>query len=266
MVHTISDWLDFHNLKPETVERYLKTYGFDTTHDSPLGCVVMLDQALNNLPATLPETLELFIKPALSCAFTDRTRIAGLIDRLEFLPLDYPTLPYALDRGKGLIPAIAMDWSGSPHDLLCLAHECGHGLQIILSDHALMPPVGRETCAFVAELLLMAYVKDREPRLFHSLCRTWAQDNKLYLGSDVKLLRAALEDPETPYHYRMNYPLARLAAEAMFAVVEDKWADRLFSSGSHVMAMMPLHRKHPEARMDVVQSDPMAKSVHECAA
>lgn len=266
MVHTISDWLDFHNLTPETVERSLKTYDLDTTHDSPLGCVVMLDEALNDLSATLPEALELFIKPALSCAFTDKTRIAGLIDRLEFLPLDQPISPYALDRGRGLIPAIAMGWSGSPHDLLCLAHECGHGLQIILSDHALMPPVGRETCAFVAELLLKAYVKDREPDLFHSLCRAWAHDNKLYLESDVKLLRAALEDPETPYHYRMNYPLARLSAEAMFSAGEDKWADRLFSSGSRVMAMLPLHRTPSIARIETMSSRATAKDAQECAA
>lgn len=266
MVHTISDWLNFHNLTPETVERSLKTYELDTTNDSPLGCVSMPDQALNDLPATLPETLKLLIKPALSCAFADKTRIAGLIDRLEFLPLDQPISPYALDRGRGLIPTIAMGWSGSPHDLLCLAHECGHGLQIVLSDHALMPPVGRETCAFVAELLLMAYVKDREPDLFHSLRRAWAQDNKLYLESDIKLLRAALEDPETPYHYRMNYPLARLAAEAMFSAGEDKWADPLFSSGSRVMAMLPLHRSPSASRIETMPSRPMAKDAQECAA
>lgn len=266
MVHTISDWLDFHNLTSETLERSLKTYELDTTHDCPLGCGVMLDQALNNLPATLPEALELFIKPALSCAFTDKTRIAGLIDRLEFLPLDQPISPYALDRGRGLIPAIAMDWSGSPHDLLCLAHECGHALQIILSDHALMPPVGRETCAFVAELLLMAYVKDREPGLFHSLCRAWAQDNKLYLGSDTQLLRAALEYPETPYHYRMNYPLARLAAIALFSGGDGKWANCLFSAGSCVMDMLAPHRKPPTANMEAAQSAPITKGAQDCAA
>lgn len=266
MHHTVDDWLNFHCLNRDAVYSALEAKTWDTEADSERTTISLNALTFQSIEVSQHDALNVYIKPSLEYAFSKESAIRELIDRLEFSPLGASFFPHIRDRGLGLEPEIFMDWFGSPNDILCLAHECGHGLQILLSNHALMPPVGREVCAFAAELLLMAYVKDREPALFRSLYRAWLHDNKFYLGSDVKLLRAALENPETPYHYRMNYPLARLAADALFLADEERWADRLFSSGSRVMDMLPLHRKHPKASMDAVQSEPMTKGAQECAA
>ena len=135
---------------------------------------------------------------------------------------------------------IVMDWRGGPDDLICLAHEAAHALQIMLSNHMMMPPLARETCAFLGELFLIEYSREHSPSLFLHLMQTWRTENESYLTIDLDSLSDALAYPETPYHYRQNYPVARLAAVELFRRDSGKWLHDLFASGRDGMKHLPI--------------------------
>lgn len=133
-----------------------------------------------------------------------------------------------------------MGWHGTPDDLICLAHEAAHALQILLSDHALMPPLARETCAFLGELILINHIRKNDAELFCALSQVWYNENDAYLGGDMNALSTALLDAEAEYHYRLNYPIARLTAAQIFCSSEKSDFSALFSSGNQAMSHLPL--------------------------
>ena len=148
--------------------------------------------------------------------------------------------PYTADLGKGQAPRVEMAWHGTFDDVICLAHEAAHALQILLSKHETMPPVARETCAFLGELAVIDHARMQLPDLFGALCDVWRKENEAYLGRDLTALSAAIADPSTPYHYRQNYPIARLAAVELFRRDPGAWARGLFSAGAEAMRHLPI--------------------------
>jgi hemolysin-activating ACP:hemolysin acyltransferase len=133
-----------------------------------------------------------------------------------------------------------MSWQGSISDLMCLAHEVAHAVQLQLSAGSFMPPVARETCAFLGELALIDWARRNQTDLATKLLQVWREENQRYFGDDCALLRAALVDPESAYTYRMNYPLARAAAVVMWRAGAD--LQRLFKAGSEAINLLPLAR------------------------
>lgn len=151
-------------------------------------------------------------------------------------------LPHTVDRGPDQPVLIALNWEGSPDDVICLAHEVAHAVQIILSDHKQMPPLAREVCAFLGELLVIAHARTAAPDLYPTLCDVWRRENDDYLGSDIDLLAVALADPQAQYHYRQNYPVARLAAIELFNRGSGEWLRQFFASGRDGMRHIPIEK------------------------
>ncbi|MEM6487450.1 MAG: hypothetical protein AAF677_04140, partial [Pseudomonadota bacterium] len=117
--------------------------------------------------------------------------------------------------GQG--PWLRSPYTGSVGDLLWLAHEFGHAVQAVAADGCDVPPVARETCAFLAELALLDHAAHRAPALAASLCAAWRRHAGRYYGADRIDLTAALDAAERPaaYDYRWNYPPAHLLARAI---------------------------------------------------
>lgn len=178
----------------------------------------------------------------MASAFDNEAKIKLLLcNHVDFQPLNNSQqAPYTAYQEGDESPVIFMDWSGQPDDILCLAHEAAHALQILLSNHELMPPIARETCAFIGELLLLDYVKTHLSHLHGPLLDVWYSENSFYLGDCVDVLTDALNHPEVSYHYYQNYPLARLAAVQMFSVENNKSVCKLFSSGKEAMVHLPI--------------------------
>lgn len=188
------------------------------------------------------ECFETLVRPAFEAAFPDEPLIHLLSKRveLEALELDAGTPPHAIDRGPDVAVLIRLNYTGLPDDIICLAHETAHALQILLSRHENMPPVAREVCAFLGELIVIAHAKRAALELFPALCDVWHRENSLYLGTDIDALSVALDDPNSEYHYRQNYPVARLAAVEMFQRGHGDWMRALFAAGEAGTRHLPL--------------------------
>lgn len=182
------------------------------------------------------------VVPALSSRFDKVGDIRAALEIVRFQSFsdNVTRIPHTMDAGEGKSPVIVMDWHGRPDDLICLAHEAAHALQIILSNHMMMPPLARETCAFLGELFLIEDARKHHSSLFGSLQRVWQAENEVYLATDLNSLSDALSNPETPYHYRQNYPIARLAAGELFRRGSGKWLHDLFASGRDGMKHLPI--------------------------
>ncbi|MCY1708410.1 hypothetical protein [Pannonibacter sp. SL95] len=101
-----------------------------------------------------------------------------------------------------------------------------------------MPPIARETCAFLGELALIDWARRDHSALAARLSMVWREENKKYFNDDCRLLKGALTDPTSTYSYRMNYPLARAAAVMLWQAGCD--IKRLFSAGAGAMALVPI--------------------------
>ncbi len=213
-MHRTADWVSFHEMNIETVQDVLQAFQANALAESPW------HWSVSHLPhegvqGSLQRCFDLIVCPALIDGLDPRNEhgLRAVLDRVVFAPAQEATEgPHAVFDATTGVCRIAMRWQGTPADVLCLAHEAGHAAQFGLSGTDRMPPIARETCAFLAELMVIDFVQEHNAELCAGLRAAWDVDNDRYLGDDVDDLLGALKDPETPYHYRMNYPLARLAS------------------------------------------------------
>ncbi|GGY08139.1 hypothetical protein GCM10007160_39380 [Litchfieldella qijiaojingensis] len=248
-MYTCVDWLALHGLSASQVQGAIYAcYTEDLeipppSHSLFHSRVAVADQA--HLVGALKSQCECYndiIIPALVVAFANKSEIEHLLfNNVEHQSLNSrDVIPHTVDKGLGNSPTILMNWSGRVEDLMCLAHETAHALQILLSNHETMPPVGRETCAFIGELLLLDYVKVHLPNLHPALVDVWYSENDFYLGSCVDALEDSLNHTDISYHYYKNYPLARLAAMQMYCSGQKDWLFTFLSSGRDAMAYLPI--------------------------
>lgn len=237
----IAEWLHLHELSLDTVS-------------DCIGCIesghLQLDfdgrpedegDGAKSRLETLDLALSTVIIPSFSAALgMESSAFAALVQSICWNDVSSDDLPHTIGHGDGQPPEIRMSWQGSIPDLICLAHEVAHAVQLQLSAGSFMPPVARETCAFLGELTVVDWARRTQTDLASKLLRVWREENQRYFGDDCALLRAALRDPERAYTYRMNYPLARAAAVVMWRAGAD--LQRLFKAGSEAMNLLPLAR------------------------
>ena len=75
-------------------------------------------------------------------------------------------VPHNVDAGKGKAPVVGMAWQGNPDDLIRLAHDVAHALQIILSNYATI-------LLFVRETFGVNYSRPGAIKLMHRLGFDW---------------------------------------------------------------------------------------------
>ncbi|MXY35153.1 MAG: hypothetical protein F4Y60_13935 [Boseongicola sp. SB0664_bin_43] len=232
------DWLRLHGLDARLVQDVLAAFRAGALSSRPFPEQAPPDQVEDTV--RLPAKNECFaeiVVPVLASGFGDDADVMEALRGIEFaeLPADGPRIPHTVDPGRGDPPVVVMAWQGRVDDLACLVHECAHALQIRLSDHDVMPPLAREACAFLGELLLVEHARRHDPALFGALLQSWTAENATYLGADLVTLSDALSDPGTAYNYRQNYPVARLAAVQLFKRRTECGLRDLFASGRGAM-------------------------------
>lgn len=114
-----------------------------------------------------------------------------------------------IDNGETAYPTMLLSYRGQPFDIITMAHEFGHALQITASHGKFVTPVVREVCAFLAEGALLTHTLQQQPKQFPHLSQVWLGDNLKYFGPQRDRLQAALSRPEVTYQYSWNYPVAR---------------------------------------------------------
>jgi hemolysin-activating ACP:hemolysin acyltransferase len=235
----IAEWLRLHELSLDTVS-------------DCIGCIESghLQLDLDGRPTdqgvvarsgfeSLDLALSTVIIPSFSAALCiESSAFASLVQSIGWNDGLAGELPHTIDHGVGQPPEIRMSWQGSISDLMCLAHEVAHAVQLQVSAGSFMAPVARETCAFLGELALIYWAKQNQTDLAARLLQVWREENQRYFGDDCALLRTALAEPDSAYSYRMNYPLARAAAVVMWRAGAD--LQRLFKAGSEAMNLLPL--------------------------
>lgn len=240
----ISDWLELHDLNVWTAREIVAAQqsGLFCGDPFPQRAVTDGEAVILEFARTRPACVASLVEPVLKDAFGEVVDCADLLRGIEFADLvdEHDMPPHTIDRGIEAPPLVKMAWRGRAEDVICLAHEIAHAVQIILSKHESMPPVARETCAFLFELLLIEHTRLHVPGLHGSLCEVWRSENDAYIGRDLDALSAALADPRTPYHYRQNYPIARLAAVEMFQCGKGVRLSEFFASGRGGMRYLPI--------------------------
>lgn len=238
---SVSEWLELHSLDDDDVVRLL-AYPDCVIHFSA-NCGSHGDpaQASGIDWSDFHVFLERAVVPAFAAGI-DCGSVSELLHsvawRVQHGPSDL--VPHTVDKGGANPPEVFLYWDGSPEDQICLAHEAGHALQLILSGGDFMPPVAREVCAFLAELAVISWADVHDPALAADLRHVWNGDSDLYLHDVRDELLAALADPTAQYQYRLNYPLARIAAVRLFQEQSREQLSGLFRSGGKAMSLVGL--------------------------
>jgi hypothetical protein len=205
--HRMSDWLELHNVSAMACQRLIA----DIPMPQPSRIVTLTTWTAPCLAAAWEMT-----QRAMQGLFPAQADIVtATFDHTEKTRIERSaTRPRAvtLDNGAGAFPTIVYSYEGDPGDLLMLAHEFGHALQLRMSERRFVPPVIRETCAFLAERALLAATRIGDPLCYRYLREAaWADDAR-YFGRNRDLLEHALARPDTAYRYAWNYPIARYMA------------------------------------------------------
>ncbi|WP_299769686.1 hypothetical protein [uncultured Tateyamaria sp.] len=124
--------------------------------------------------------------------------------------------PFTLHRGAGDMPFVSIRYSGYGADLLAVAHEFGHAVQLAANPGQFIPPIHREIAAFLSERALLVYAYMPGSAIAGILQTAHRDDDAIYLGNDAVELAVAQQDPNAVYNYRWNYPVARMLAARAF--------------------------------------------------
>jgi hypothetical protein len=224
---SIADWLDFNGLTRETTLRLLALI-------EPADFVTDDEPKLQlHLDLTADEAWTL-------CADSMRVAFPNLKPEIEKIEAKTPKClqpkgikhpePFTYDLGFPNLPFVSQHYSGRAKDLLMMAHEFGHAVQIVaswMSGEGQMPPVVRECCAFIAEQALL----DVGPGNSDALLAGHRADSAVYFGKNRRALYQALEDASTPYQYEWNYLLARMMAAHLWEKKGREGMTELFRAG-----------------------------------
>jgi hypothetical protein len=229
--YSVSDWLNLHQWTKEDVTEYC--YAIKAAYQ-PNPESSRTDDTVKRRPFDLDHSLQNLVRPSLNTllGFADAPGYdMSSVKIIKYSPsqLDLSFTEWC-EKADG--PVIHIIWSGSVADLICLAHEISHAVQMILSAHVFMVPVAREVCAFLGELALIRFATGESDALYHQLCTVWRRQNAQYLGSDVARLLDDLKVILSPYIYRHNYPLARVVAMSLFVSMNCGQLKGFFASGS----------------------------------
>lgn len=223
----LNDWLDFNDLDHATAKD-------------------IIDQVLSKFDikgSQQPKTksIDLSANDAFKiCTKALRLRLPKLIKEIELISQEAPRclsplvakhpLAFTFDLGYQNLPFISLHFRNRDCDLLAMAHEFGHALQIVASwdsGHDQMPTLARECCAFLSEIILLEHLKTDFP----SLLDAYHSDNMLYFGAYTHEIAKALNDPSLLYKYVWNYPIARYAAQSIAINCTAEGVQQIFSAG-----------------------------------
>lgn len=202
---TLNDWLEMHGLTAKT-------------------CADLL-RSRPSLPKPSDATCQLDLTgadvwPLVAHALT--THLPDLADKIHetatqtltnFTP-DMEKYPRAFtlhDAGNGH-PYVSCPPSGTVRDILTVAHEFGHALQITATQDSEMPPVLREVCAFISEMAFLQKLSHTHAELAAAATSHLHKQSKRFLGKRLTSLSSVLDTPDTEYDYNWNYPPARILA------------------------------------------------------
>ncbi|MBN7776745.1 hypothetical protein JYP49_05725 [Nitratireductor aquimarinus] len=96
-----------------------------------------------------------------------------------------PERAFTYDHGRRQLPFVSCNYRGQASDILTVAHEFSHALQIVASAGSAMPPLAREVCAFIGEHALLDWARQNASPLLPRLEAAWAADNQCYMGADA---------------------------------------------------------------------------------
>lgn len=207
--NTLQDWLNIHDLTSPFLSSVLKKHftrispfveKFDETEDY---AIVSYQKALSWIRSSL---IEYFgsLDANVGQVF-DRINVRSQSDDMEY--------PCVIFEGVGYAPVVYCNYDGTPDDVLNLAHEYGHALQFELAGKAFIPPIWRETAAFICEFLVVEYIQKSNKNYSQILKTIMLKHDDVLFGDELKTLKKALETDKHPYYYRANYPVARIIAK-----------------------------------------------------
>lgn len=145
----------------------------------------------------------------------------------------FPTAYTLHDNGKGR-PYVSIPYKGSARDILTLAHEFGHVIQISNTNAPFTPPVLREVSAFMSEGWLIDFLGGFDAKLRDQILAPWKRSISADFGIRRAVFLTACKTPQAPYDYAWNYPLARRLALATTDTMEPNMKWQLFNGSLDV--------------------------------
>ena len=147
---SISEWLHLHDLNSETVFDCISVIEGDHLQLELDGRLADHNDLVGPGVAALDSVVSTAIIPALAAALRiEASMMAELVHLIRWDNIPYGEPPQTIDHGAGQPPEIRIAWQGSISDLICLAHEVAHAVQLQLSVGAFMPPVARESLSII---------------------------------------------------------------------------------------------------------------------
>jgi hypothetical protein len=223
----ISDWLSFNDLTRKFVVRHLAliescNFASEAASSNSTGINIPANEAWSICATSMREAF-----PELSDEITQVESITT--KSLEPKTMKYPQ-PFTYDLGFQVLPFVSVHYKNRASDLLAMAHEFGHAVQIVASwkgGKGQMPAVARECCAFIAELALVQFCEDQ----FNALEDAYHADDNIYFGAHKTSLEVALRYEQQPYQYDWNYPLARHFAYQLFQRSDSAQLSAIYRAG-----------------------------------
>lgn len=227
-------WLGMHGINELVLQNYLVA----SKNYSKLGIDSVNEKNFNYKFPELDVAWKYISKSFIFSFPSYENLIENVRDRTKIIVFDSEEYrPHAYTDSQTGQSTIKISYKNKASDLLDLAHEFSHCLQFKCIKDKFVPPVFRESAAFVGEQVFLRYISKRNPDLHLLLIDAWYKQNTYYLKHCAKLL--GIEDKrKAAYSYEWNYPIARVFSVLAFDnyIMENNW--KLFSSIEWVMEQL----------------------------
>lgn len=209
--HNLGDWLDLHGLDDQTCRHLLDQIKKERAEIPANGDIPDPQSAGLN-----PDEVWTKVVSAM-CRFLPEHQ--GVIEetferstKIAVAARGKSRKALTIDHGPAKYPTIMYNYFDEISDLFVVAHEFGHALQIRASEGLFMPPVMRETCAFLSEGAILSSCSNEPAYIAENSVRYWRKSNKRYFGNLATRLEKSLKNDSVIYEYDWNYPIARFLA------------------------------------------------------
>lgn len=235
--HTVVDWLALHELDSVACRRILDAITPEVATARAGKKLAALGRSKLSVEAAWLRTADALraffpVQQSIIDETFDKT-VKTLVN-----PGNKPRRALTLDNGPTAFPTIFYSYRGEASDCLTMVHEFAHALQIRASRGQFVAPIIREVCAFIGEWALLCHVKVSDTAEHRFLLQVWKSDNRKFFRIGKDRLTSALLQPETPYTYGWNYPIARYLAIRIFERYSRERMWMLFEGGLSVQSVL----------------------------
>ena len=162
--HTLIEWFDLHDISTSVLPFWLEVISSSVNYGDFQQAIDESDISQMTFPNKMSgKTVWQLAADALLQLWPEQKQLITTTAKSTVVHFHVEVeQPRTIDNGPDAPPEVYINYQKRIEDILAVAHEFGHALQIVANQSRFTPPILRELAAFISELALLHHIKQQQ--------------------------------------------------------------------------------------------------------